>query len=254
MHIETSRSRTGHRHDPRLGHARRNLRTVDAAPCGALPRPSRRSARAWHEPRLRTASIRQRLRPRADRQLPPALWLGWSLGGLVVAVRGHARTGSCPRPCAGCRVAALRATPSWPHGIAPDVLKEFATGLQQNHRATIERFLALETLGSDHPRGRTARPQGPRVRTRRTDPQRAGAGSASTEGRPICAATSPACHASPVDRRAPRPARPGGGAALVRAARRHGRFIELPSGMRRSSVTPARSRDSIDAFARESSA
>ena len=84
-------------------------------------------------------------------QLPPALWLGWSLGGLVSLhaamlgpdrVRGIVQVATSP-----CFVA----TPSWPHGIAPDVLSEFATGLQENHRATIKRFLALETLGSAHP-------------------------------------------------------------------------------------------------------
>lgn len=79
---------------------------------------------------------------------PPAVWLGWSLGGLVAlrgaldrpdAVRGLVAIAASPRFVVG---------PDWPHGVEPDVLRAFADGLGRDYHATIERFLALETLGS----------------------------------------------------------------------------------------------------------
>jgi pimeloyl-[acyl-carrier protein] methyl ester esterase len=41
------------------------------------------------------------------------------------------------------------AAPDWPHAIDADVLVQFGAGLRQNYRQTIERFLALEAMGSN---------------------------------------------------------------------------------------------------------
>lgn len=81
---------------------------------------------------------------------PPALWLGWSLGGLVAlraaldhpaSVRGLALIASSPR---------FVSAPDWPHGVAATVFGEFAAELRRDYRHAIERFLALETMGSAH--------------------------------------------------------------------------------------------------------
>lgn len=81
---------------------------------------------------------------------PRALWVGWSLGGLVAlraaldhpaSVAGLAMLASSP-----CFVAA----PDWPHGVAASVFDEFARELEGRYQHAIERFLALETLGSPH--------------------------------------------------------------------------------------------------------
>ena len=83
---------------------------------------------------------------------PRAIWLGWSLGGLVALqaalkqaarVRGLVLIASSPRFVVGG---------DWPLGIASDVLAEFRDGLARDYRGTIERFLALEAMGSDHAR------------------------------------------------------------------------------------------------------
>jgi pimeloyl-[acyl-carrier protein] methyl ester esterase len=83
---------------------------------------------------------------------PRAIWLGWSLGGLVALraalehpdhIRGLVLIASSPRFVVG---------EDWPQGVASNVFKEFAAGLARDYRATIERFLALEALGSDQTR------------------------------------------------------------------------------------------------------
>ena len=82
-------------------------------------------------------------------RVPPAIWLGWSLGGVIALqaaldlpqqVRALAML--CASPCF------VRAD-DWPCGISPEVLQQFAADLRGDHHGTLERFLALEALGSD---------------------------------------------------------------------------------------------------------
>ncbi|WP_075182545.1 pimeloyl-ACP methyl ester esterase BioH [Pantoea sp. 1.19] len=81
-----------------------------------------------------------------------ALWLGWSLGGLVATqfalsqpaqVRGLITVASSPCFTA-CR--------DWP-GIAPETLDQFSQQLGSDYARTVERFLALQTLGTASARG-----------------------------------------------------------------------------------------------------
>ncbi len=81
---------------------------------------------------------------------PPAVWLGWSLGGLVAlhaaqtrpaSVRGLVMLAASPR--------FVRA-PDWPEGMDPQVFIGFANELARDYQATIDRFLMLEAQGSDH--------------------------------------------------------------------------------------------------------
>jgi pimeloyl-[acyl-carrier protein] methyl ester esterase len=83
---------------------------------------------------------------------PRALWLGWSLGGLVAlhaaqrmaeSVRGLLMIGASAR--------FVRAD-DWPQGMDDSVFKGFAAELARDYRATIDRFLMLEAQGSDHVR------------------------------------------------------------------------------------------------------
>lgn len=80
-----------------------------------------------------------------------AIWLGWSLGGLVA---------SQVALCAPQRVAGLitlasspcfRAQEDWP-GIKSTVLQGFQQQLSEDFQRTVERFLALQTLGTDSAR------------------------------------------------------------------------------------------------------
>lgn len=82
---------------------------------------------------------------------PPAAWLAWSLGGLFAL---HAASVS-----AQVRALALVAvTPrfvrgeDWPQAVEASVFEQFGKDLQQDYRGTLERFLALDTIGSEHAR------------------------------------------------------------------------------------------------------
>jgi pimeloyl-[acyl-carrier protein] methyl ester esterase len=82
---------------------------------------------------------------------PPAVWLAWSLGGLFAL---HAASVS-PQVRA---LALIAATPrfvrgqDWPHAVEASVFEQFGKDLQQDYKGTLERFLALDTIGSEHAR------------------------------------------------------------------------------------------------------
>ncbi|MGB7800423.1 pimeloyl-ACP methyl ester esterase BioH [Buttiauxella sp.] len=76
-----------------------------------------------------------------------AIWLGWSLGGLVASqvalthpqrVRGLVTIASSP---------CFTAQGDWP-GIKPEILASFQQQLSEDFQRTVERFLALQTLGT----------------------------------------------------------------------------------------------------------
>ena len=80
-----------------------------------------------------------------------AIWLGWSLGGLVasqIALRHPQRVQAlvtvASSPC-------FSAQEAWP-GIKPEVLGGFQQQLSEDFQRTVERFLALQTLGTESAR------------------------------------------------------------------------------------------------------
>lgn len=85
-------------------------------------------------------------------RVPPAIWLGWSLGGLVALhaaqqmperVRGLVMLGANARFVRGA---------DWPAGMDAAVFQGFAHDLGNDYRNTLDRFLMLEAQGSDHMR------------------------------------------------------------------------------------------------------
>jgi len=77
-----------------------------------------------------------------------AIWLGWSLGGLVASQialsqpeRVKALVTVASSPC-------FSAQEAWP-GIKPDVLASFQQQLSEDFQRTVERFLALQTMGTE---------------------------------------------------------------------------------------------------------
>lgn len=83
-------------------------------------------------------------------RVPDAVWLGWSLGGQFALraaldhpdhVRGLIMIASSPR---------FVADTDWPHGVSPQLFRDFGDALERDFRGTLEGFLALEALGSPH--------------------------------------------------------------------------------------------------------
>jgi pimeloyl-[acyl-carrier protein] methyl ester esterase len=80
---------------------------------------------------------------------PPAIWCGWSLGGLFALqaaathpqVRGLAMIAAAPR--------FVRA-PDWPEAVNPAVFEKFGDELERDYSGTLERFLALDMMASTH--------------------------------------------------------------------------------------------------------
>jgi pimeloyl-[acyl-carrier protein] methyl ester esterase len=91
-----------------------------------------------------------RLIERLTTALPPnAIWLGWSLGGLLamaiarwqpVAARALILVATSPR---------FTVTEQWPHALQPNVLENFSKQLQEDSVNTVQRFLALQIKGSE---------------------------------------------------------------------------------------------------------
>ncbi|WLS79255.1 pimeloyl-ACP methyl ester esterase BioH [Erwinia pyri] len=80
-----------------------------------------------------------------------AIWLGWSLGGLVASQLAL----TSPQRVAGLITLAsspcFTAAEGWP-GIRPETLGNFQQQLSEDFQRTVERFLALQTLGTESAR------------------------------------------------------------------------------------------------------
>lgn len=82
-----------------------------------------------------------------------AVWLGWSLGGLVtLAAALHAATHSPGRIRGLILMTATPrfvCAPDWPSAMPPETLAQFHDGLLADPTGTLSRFLALQVRGSD---------------------------------------------------------------------------------------------------------
>ncbi|VAW84320.1 Pimeloyl-[acyl-carrier protein] methyl ester esterase BioH [hydrothermal vent metagenome] len=77
-----------------------------------------------------------------------AIWVGWSLGGLIALqiaaqypgkVKALLMVASSPR---------FVKVPGWPYGVESMIFDKFAKGLAEDYRATLKRFAAIQALGS----------------------------------------------------------------------------------------------------------
>lgn len=80
-----------------------------------------------------------------------ASYLGWSLGGLVASQIALSAPQRVEKLITVSSSPCFTAQENWP-GIRPDVLQGFQHQLSEDFQRTVERFLALQTLGSDSAR------------------------------------------------------------------------------------------------------
>ncbi len=82
-------------------------------------------------------------------RVPVAPWFGWSLGGMFAlhaAVRAPDRV---PALIAVCSSPCFVRSADWRYGVSAEIFRDFARGLSDDYRATLDRFVALEAFGSD---------------------------------------------------------------------------------------------------------
>lgn len=78
----------------------------------------------------------------AERVSAPAVWMGWSLGGMVALA---AACGKCDVQALALVAATPRFThgPDWPHGLSARELAAMRVALAEDAPATVRRFLSL---------------------------------------------------------------------------------------------------------------
>lgn len=79
----------------------------------------------------------------------PAIWLGWSLGGIIALAAARRAPAQVARLVLIGSTPKFAQSPDWVHGMAPTTLHEFAGGLGRDYRATLLRFLSLQLGGGD---------------------------------------------------------------------------------------------------------
>lgn len=78
-----------------------------------------------------------------------AHYLGWSLGGLVatqISLDAPTRVNKLITLCSNPR---FLQSADWPHAMKPEVLDTFTRSLEDDYQATLIRFLAISSMGSE---------------------------------------------------------------------------------------------------------
>lgn len=80
-----------------------------------------------------------------------AVWLGWSLGGRIALSAAAAGAAISQLILVGTNPC-FSQKPDWPHAMPGPELEQFAASLRDNYRATLQRFLAVQSRGSTQAR------------------------------------------------------------------------------------------------------
>ncbi|NVK43293.1 MAG: pimeloyl-ACP methyl ester esterase BioH [Oceanospirillaceae bacterium] len=83
-------------------------------------------------------------------QVPePAIWLGWSLGGLVAAEAGRQAPGRVRALVTVASNPSFVAREGWPCAMAPEVFDDFVARLDEDPARTLASFALLQTQGAE---------------------------------------------------------------------------------------------------------
>jgi pimeloyl-[acyl-carrier protein] methyl ester esterase len=73
-----------------------------------------------------------------------AIWLGWSLGGMVATQLALTTPAKVEKLILTCSTPRFITADDWPWAMEPAVLAGFAQALQEDYQGTLERFLSLQ--------------------------------------------------------------------------------------------------------------
>ena len=82
--------------------------------------------------------------------VPAAPWCGWSLGGLIALHAAATRPATVPALAMLCASPRFVRGDDWKFGVSAEIFRDFAAGLRNDYRGTLDRFVALEAFGSEH--------------------------------------------------------------------------------------------------------
>ncbi|HVR81257.1 MAG TPA: pimeloyl-ACP methyl ester esterase BioH [Luteimonas sp.] len=82
--------------------------------------------------------------------VPCAPWCGWSLGGLVALQAAATMPRQIPKLAMLCASPRFVRGADWKYGVSAEIFRDFASGLHDDYRGTLDRFVALEAFGSEH--------------------------------------------------------------------------------------------------------
>lgn len=81
---------------------------------------------------------------------PRAVWMGWSLGGMAALQLAIEHPGQVSGLILVAAMPRFVRAPDWPHAMEAEMLETFARALEEDYQGTLQRFLALQTLGGAH--------------------------------------------------------------------------------------------------------
>jgi pimeloyl-[acyl-carrier protein] methyl ester esterase len=83
----------------------------------------------------------------------PAVWIGWSLGGLIALQVAHQHPEQVKALMMVASSPQFVQSEDWPHAVDPAVFAKFAEELEEDYQATLNRFIAIQAMGSSDPKG-----------------------------------------------------------------------------------------------------
>jgi pimeloyl-[acyl-carrier protein] methyl ester esterase len=78
----------------------------------------------------------------------PAVWVGWSLGGMAALAAARKARGKIRALVLVASTPKFVHGPDWPYAIAPEMLYKFEESLRSDYRQLLEDFIMLQSMGT----------------------------------------------------------------------------------------------------------
>lgn len=103
----------------------------------------------WHEGDFELSTLLANL---AEVLPEKAIWLGWSLGGMVALAMAQRYPEKVKKLIMLASNPRFVQTDDWPCAMPPEVFETFSASLVENQQQTLQRFIMLQAKGANQPR------------------------------------------------------------------------------------------------------